>query len=174
MCAIDAFSKYAWVVPLKDKKESSLVNVFQKIISEKKQTNKIWVDQGSEFWNNLFKKFLKINSIEVYSTHNEGKSVVAERLITRLKSKIFKHMAAISKNLYFNVLDDIIDKYKNTVHRTIKMKPIDVMPDSCADYNEDSHEKDPKFNVGDRVRISKYKNIFAKGTLKIGQTKFLF
>ena len=83
-------------------------------------------------------------------------------------------MAAISKNLYFNVLDDIVDKYKNTVHRTIKMKPIDVTPDSYADYNEDSHEKDPKFNVGDRVRISKYKNIFAKGTLKIGQTKFLF
>ena len=163
MCAIDAFSKYAWVVPLKDKKESSLVNVFQKVISEKNKPNKIWADQGSEFWNNRFKKFLKINSIEMYSVYNEGKSVVAERFITRLKSKIFKHMTAISKNLYFNILNDIVDKYKNTVHRTIKMKPIDVTPDSYADYNEDSNEKDPKFNVGDRVRISKYKNIFAKG-----------
>ena len=72
-------------------------------------------------------------------------------------------MTAVSKNVYFNVLVDIVDKYNNTVHRTIKMKPIDVTSDSYAEYNEDSNEKDPKFKVGDHVRISKYKNIFAKG-----------
>ena len=72
-------------------------------------------------------------------------------------------MAAISKNVYFDVLDDIVNKYSNTVHRTIKMKPIDVTSDSYAEYNEDSNKKDPKFKVGDHVRISKYKNIFAKG-----------
>ena len=82
-------------------------------------------------------------------------------------------MTAISKNVHFDVLDDIINKYNNTVHRTIKMKPIDVTSDSYAEYNEDSNEKDPKFKVGDLVRISKYKNILLKDTLKIGQKKLL-
>ena len=163
LCAIDLFSKYAWVVPLKDKRGISIVNAFQKIISEGRKPNKIWVDQGSEFYNNSFKDFLKINNIEMYSTYNEGKSVVAERFIRTLKNKIFKHMTAVSKNVYFDVLDDIVDKYNNTVHRTIKMKPIDVTSDSYAEYNEDSNVTKPKFKVGDHVKISKYKNIFAKG-----------
>ena len=94
----------------------------------------------------------------MYST-----SIVAERFIRTLKYKIFKHMTAISKNVYFDVLDDIVNKYNNTVHRTIKMKPIDVTSDSYAEYNEDSNVTKPKFKVGDHVRISKYKNIFAKG-----------
>ena len=99
----------------------------------------------------------------MYSTYNEGKSVVAERFIKVLKNKIFKRMTAISKNIYLDALDDIVNKYKNTVHRTIKMKPINVTSDSFAEYNENSNKKNPKFKVGDHVRISKYKNIFAKG-----------
>ena len=99
----------------------------------------------------------------MYSTHNEGKSVVAERFIRTLKNKIYKHMTAISKNLSFNVLNNIVDKYNNTYHKTIKMKLIDVKSDSFAECNEESNEKDPKFEVNDHVRISKYKNIFAKG-----------
>ena len=99
----------------------------------------------------------------MYSIHNEEKSVVAERFIRTLKNKIFKRMTAISKNVYFDVLDDIVNKYNNTVHRTIKMKPIEVTDDSYAEYNEDSNKKDPKFKVGDHVRISKYKNIVGKG-----------
>ena len=83
-------------------------------------------------------------------------------------------MTAVSKNLYFDVLDDIVNKYNNTLHRTIKMKPIDLTSDSYAEYNEDSTEKDPKFKVGDRVRISKYKKTFLlKDILQIGQKKFL-
>ena len=89
----------------------------------------------------------------MYSSHNEGKSVVAERLIRTLKNKVFKHMTAISKNIFFDVLNDVVNKYNNTVHRTIKMKPIDVTSDSYTEYNED---------FGDHVRISKDKNIFAK------------
>ena len=99
----------------------------------------------------------------MYSTHNEGKSVVAEKFIRTLKNEIYKHMAAISKNVYFDVLLDIVDKYNNTYHKTIKMKPMDVENDSFAEYNKESNEKDTKFKVGDHVRISKYKNIFAKG-----------
>ena len=84
---------------------------------------------------------------------------------------IFKHMTAISKNVYFDVVDDIVNKYNNTIHRTIKMKPIDVTDDSYVDFNENFNKKDPKFKVDDHVRISKYKNIFAKGY--IGLNKFL-
>ena len=141
LCAIGLFSKYAWVVPLKDKQGTSIVNTFQKIISKGRKSNKIWVDQCSEFYNNSFKDFLKINNIEMYSTYNEGKSVVAKRFIRTLKNKIFKHMTAIPKNVYFDVLDDILNKYNKTVHRTIKMRPIDVTSDSYAEYNEDFNKK---------------------------------
>ena len=99
-------SKYAWVVPLKDKRAISIVNAFQKIISKGRKPNKIWVDQGGEFYNNLFKRFLKNNNIEMYSTFNEGKSVVAERFIRTLKNKIFKHVAAVDVF--------IVNKYNNT------------------------------------------------------------
>ena len=89
LCAIDLFSKYPWVVPIKDKKGVSIVNAIQKIISERREPNKIWVHQGSEFYNNFFKDFLKINNIEMYSTYNEGKSVIAERFIRTLKKQNF-------------------------------------------------------------------------------------
>ena len=99
LCAIDLFSKDAWVFSLKDKRGVSIVNAFQKIISEGRKPIKIWVDQSSEFYNNSFKDFLKINNIEMYSTYNEGKSVAAERFIRTLKNKSFKHMTAILKNV---------------------------------------------------------------------------
>ena len=99
----------------------------------------------------------------MYSTFNEEKSVIAERFIRTLKNKISMHMTAISKNVYYDASDDIVNKYNNTVHRTIKMKPIDVTNDSFAEYNEESNKKDPKFKIGDHVKISKYKNILAKG-----------
>ena len=100
----------------------------------------------------------------MYSIYNEGKSIVAERFIKTLKNKIFKHMSAISKNVYFDVIDDIKynNKYNITVHRTIQMKQVDVNSDSYAEYNEDSNKKDPKLKVGDDVRISRHKSIFAK------------
>ena len=136
----------------------------KKILSDSnRRPSKKWVDQGSEFYNKSFKDFLKINNIEMYSTYNEGKSAVAERFIRTLKNKIFKHMTAIQQNIYFDVLDDIVDKYNNTVHRTIKIKPIQVTDNYYAEYNEDpSNNKNPKFKLGDNDRISKYKNIFAK------------
>ena len=156
LCAIDLFSKYVFVVPLKDKKGTTIANAFQSILdNSKRKPNKIWVDQGSEFYNTHFQKWLKDNNIGMNSTNNKEKSVVAERFIRTLKNKIYKHMTAISKNVYFNVLN-IINEYNNTYHRTIKMKPIDVKNDSFAEYNEESNEKDPKFKVGDHVRISQY------------------
>ena len=99
----------------------------------------------------------------MYSIHNEGKSVVAEIFIRTLKNKIFKHMTAISKNVCFDVLDYIANKYNNIIHRIIKVTPIDVEDNTYIDSKKEVNDKDPKFKVGDHVRISKYKNIFAKG-----------
>ena len=98
----------------------------------------------------------------MYSTYNEGKSVVAERFIRTLKNKLYKHMTATGKNVYYDVLDDIVNKYDNTKHSTIKMKPTDVKNNKRV-YIDEHNEKDSRFKVGDRVRISRYKNIFAKG-----------
>ena len=151
LCVIDLYSKYPFVIPLKDKKGISIVNAFDK---------------------NNFKKRLSDNNIIMYSTYNEGKSVVAERFIRTLKNKLYKNMTATGKNVYYDVLDDVVNKYNNTKHSTIKMKPIDVgdMTKSSSlelnnkrVYIDEHNEKDSRFKVGDRVRISKFKNIFAKG-----------
>ena len=102
LCVIDLFSKYAFVVLLKDKKGISIVNAFDKIIKQSnRKPNKIWVDQGGEFYNNAFKKWLSENDIIMYSTYNEGKSVVAERFIRTLKNKLYKHMTPTGKNVYY-------------------------------------------------------------------------
>ena len=169
LCVIDIFSKYAWVVPLKDKKGISISNTFQKILDKsERKPNKIWVDKESQFYNNSSKKWLKYNDIEMYFIHNGGKSVVAERFIRKLKNRIYKYMSAISKNVYIDKLDYIVNEYNNTYHRTIKMKPVDVKNNTYIDSMElhsekEVNDKDPKFKVGDHVRISKYKNIFAEG-----------
>ena len=97
---------------------------------------------------------------------------MAERFIRALKNKIYKHLKAVSKNVYFDVLDDIVDEYNNTYHRTIKMKPVDVKIDSFGECNEESNEKDPKFEIGDHVRISKYKTFLVKHILQIGEKNF--
>ena len=98
----------------------------------------------------------------MYSAFNEGKSVVAERLIRTLKNKLYKHMTATGKNVYYDVLDGVIYEYNNTKHNTIKMKPKDIENNKRV-YIDEHNEKDSRFKVGDRVRISKFKNIFAKG-----------
>ena len=152
LCVIDIFSKYGWVVPLKDKKGASIDNAFQKILKKSdRKPNKIWVDKGSEFYNSSFKKWLKDNDIEMYSIHNEGKSVVAERFIRTLKTKIYKYMTSVSKNVYIDKLDDMVGEYNNTYHRTIKMKPIDVKDNTYIDFKKEVNDKYPKFKVGDHV-----------------------
>ena len=156
-------SKYAFVVPLKDKKGISVTNGFNKIIKQSgRKPNQILVDQGSEFYNHVFKRWLSRNNIIMYSSYNEGKSVVAERFIRTLKNKLYKHVTATGKNVYY-VLDDIVNEHNNTKHNTIKMKPKDVGNNNKRVYIDEHNEKGSRFKVGDRVRISKFKNIFAKG-----------
>ena len=164
LCVIDIFSKYAWVVPLKDKKGVSIVAAFQSILKQSnRKPNKTWVDKGSEFYNASFKKWLQDDDIVMYSTHNEGKSVFGERFIRTLRNEIYKCITSISKNAYIDKLDDIVNKYNNKNHKTTKMQPIDVKNNTYITFDKEVNDKGPKFKVGDQVRISKYKNIFAKG-----------
>ena len=128
-----------------------------------RRPNKIWFDKGGEFCNNSFKKWLKDNDIEMYLKHNKGKSAVAERFIKTLKNKMYKYMTSISKSVYIDKLDDIVDEYNNTYQRASKMKPIDVKDNTYIDFEKEVNDKDPKFKLGDYVRISKYRNIFVKG-----------
>ena len=158
LCVIGIFSKHAWFVPLKDKKSVNIVNAFQNSLKQlARKRHKVWVDKGSEFYNSHFKKWLNDNNI-----HNEGKSVIAERFITTINKKIYKYMISISKNVYIDKLDNIANEYNNT-YRTIKMKPTDVKDNTYFDFGKEVNDNDPKFKVADHVRISKYKNIFAKG-----------
>ena len=99
----------------------------------------------------------------MYSTHNAGKSVVVERFIRTLKNKIYKHITSISKNVYIDKLDDIVNEYNSTYQRTIKMKPIDVKDNTYINIDKEVNAKDPQLKVGDLVGISKYQHIFAKG-----------
>ena len=149
---------------MKDKKGISIVNAFNKIIkqSNSRKPNKIWVEQGNEFYNNVFKKWLSDNDVIMHSTYNESKSVIAEIFIRTLKNKLYKHTTAIGKNVYYDVLDDVVNEYNSNKHSTIKMKPIDVI-DNKRVYIDEHNEKDSRFKVDDRVRICKFKNIFAKG-----------
>ena len=105
--------------------------------------------------------WLEKNVIKMYSTHNEGKSVIPERFFRTLKNKIYKYMTSISKNVYVDKSDDIVNKYNDTYHSTIKMKPVDVKSSIYIDSSKENNSKDSKFKIGDIVRISKYKNIFA-------------
>ena len=116
-----------------------------------------------DFLTILLKKWIKENYLEMYSTHYKWKSVVAERFFRTLENKIYKYITSVSKNAYIDKLVDIVNEYNNTYHRTIKMKPIDVKDDTYIYFGKENNDKDPKVQFGDHVRISKPKNIFAKG-----------
>ena len=106
------------------------------------------------------KSWLEKNDIKMYSTHNEGKSVVAERFIRTIKNKIYKYMTSVSKNVYIDKSDDIVHKYNNKKNRTIKMKPLDVKDNTYIDFGKEVNDNNFKFKVGDHVRISKCKESF--------------
>ena len=125
-----------------DEKGISIVNALQKIFKKSnRKPNKIWLDKGSEFYNSSFKKWLKESDIEMYSTNNEGKSVITERFIRTLKNKIYEYMTSISKNVYIDKLDDIVRKYNNTYHTSIEMKPVDVKDNNISILKKKSMKK---------------------------------
>ena len=150
------------------KKGITITNLFQKILKDSnRKPNKTWVGKASEFYNNSFKKWFKNIDMGMYSIHSKRKSVVAETFIRTLKTKIYKYMTSMPRNLYINKLDDIVNEYNNKYHRTSKIKPVNVKDNTYIDLmewhsNKEINDKDPKFKVGDHARIYKYKNIFTK------------
>ena len=155
---------YTGVIPLKDKKGIKITNAFQNFSKESsRKPSKIWVDKCSEFYNRWMKLFLQNNNIEMYSTHNDGKSVVVERFIRTVKNKISKYMTSISKSVYIDKLDDTVNEHNNKCHSTIKQKPVDVKSNTYSNSSKKINDEDPKFEIGDIVEISKYKNIFSTG-----------
>lgn len=125
-----------------------------------RKPKKIWVDQCGEFCNRSMKLWLHKNSNEMYSIHNDGKSVTIEKFIKILKTKIYKHMTVVSKSVYIDRLNEIVDIYNNAYYRTIKMKPAGVIVDTYINYVYEHKKTDPKFKVGNHVRVLKY---FCKG-----------
>ena len=128
---------------LKDKKGITVSNAFRKILDESKRReaksygrklNKILADKGSKFYNRSMKSWIEKNDLEMCSTHNEGKYIIAERFVWTLKDKICKCMNSISKNVYIDKLDDKVNKYNNTYHNTIKINPVDVKLSIYIDY----------------------------------------
>ena len=131
----------------------------RKANSKGRKPNKIWVDKDSEFYYRSMKSWLQENDIEIYSTHNEGKFVVSERFIRTFNSKIYKYMTYISKNVYVNKLDDLVNEYNNTYHSTIKIKPVEVKSNTYINSSKETNDKYPKFKI---VILLDYENYFCK------------
>ena len=167
LCVIDIFSKYGWIVPIKDKTGKSVAVAFDKIFTNSgRKPDKMWVDKGKEFYN----KDVKSLGVELYSTENKEKSCVIERWNRTMKEKMFKYFTANSTRQYIDVLDDMVSLYNNTRHTSIKMTPTKA----SIKANEKAvwlnlygglypDRVQPKFSIGDRVRISKKKKTFEKG-----------
>ena len=165
LAVIDVFSKYGWLIPLKDKTGKSVASALKTIFKERKP-EMMWVDKGKEFYNKDVKEL-----IELYSTENEEKSSVVERWIRTMKEKMWKYFTTNSTNVYINVLPDLVREYNNTRHSSIKMSPVEASEKknefkvwkTLYPNRLDILDINPKFSVGDKVRISKKKELFEKG-----------
>ena len=145
---IDIYSNYAWALLLKDKNGILITNAFPKLLYQSnRKSDRTWLDRGSEFFNRSMKSWLQNNDVEMCSTHHEGKSVVDERFVTTFKNKIYKLLTSVSKDAYINKLDDIVNKYNNAYHITIKMKPVDVKSTTYIDFIKGNNKEEPKFEV---------------------------
>ena len=155
---------------MKDKKGITITKAFQEILYESgRSPNKIWVDDDSEFYNRSIKSWLQDNGMEMYSTHSEGKSVVAVIFSRTLKNKICECMTSKSKDVYIDKLVDIANNYNNTYHSTIKMKPVDVKSSTYIDFDKENNKESPNIK-------SKYRNIksfLKKVRFQIRVKKFL-
>ena len=171
LTCIDIFSKHAWVVPLKTKQGQELVKAFQTILSSGRKPNKLQTDQGTEFLNRVFQKFLREKNIDFFTVNSGLKASVVERFNRTFKNKMYKYFTAKNTLTYIDVLPKLVKSYNNTYHRSIKMKPSQVTKSNEAKvwdilYGNDVDKRVRyKFQVGDRVRISKVKRMFEKSYL---------
>ena len=173
LTVIDVFSKYAWAEPLKSKQGEDICKAFQKIFNSKRIPQKLHVDQGTEFYNARFKSLLKAKNVRLYSTNSEVKACVVERFNRTLKERMWRMFTHFDNHVYYTNLAKLITSYNNTVHSSIKFKPVDVRKSNQDEiflnlygYQKDDGPEDAvstKFEVGDLVRISRYKGKFEKG-----------
>ena len=162
---MDVFTKHACIKPFlkKKKKDKTVLNAFIEIVNESnRKPNKLWVDQGREFYSKLTHEWLDNNDILMYSIHSEGKSVMAERFIKTLKVKIFKKITADNSKFHLSYLNKLVYQYSNTYHHSNNKKPINAHY-SALNEKIKMNPKAPKFKINDRVRITKYRNVFSKG-----------
>ena len=168
LTCIDIFSKFAWVIPLKDKRGITIKNALEKIFNERKPKF-LWTDRGTEFYNKQVQDLLNENNIKLYSTNNsEIKSAVIERFNRTFKNMMYKKFTENNNTIFYNILDELVNNYNNKYHSTIKMTPIEgskkVNENKIKNiYNFEKTKKPGKFKIGDRVRLSLEKNIFEKG-----------
>ena len=171
LLVIDTFSKYGWIIPLKNKAGKTMVEAFKSIFKEGRKPEKLWTDKGREFYNKDVKDLLKSYLIELYSTENEEKSSIVERWIRTMKDKIWKYFTDSRTQRYLDVLPDLLEDYNNTVHSSTEFTPVEVSKKKnelavWRNLYPDRHKISrltPKFSVGDEVRISKKKKVFEKG-----------
>ena len=171
LMVLDVFSKYGWIIPLKDKKGETVSEAFKTILKEDRKPEYLWVDKGKEYYDKHVKDLLEKNNIRMYSTENEEKSSVCERWNRTIKTKMWKQFTVQGNTQYLDMLPKLVKKYNNTKHSSIKMTPIEaskkknegmVYFNLYGDIQQLSSK--PKFKFGDKVRISKYKrSVFDKG-----------
>ena len=161
---IDVFSKYGWIMPLKDKEGETVTGAFKTIFKEGRKPQYLWTDKGKEFYNKHLKEFLDKHKITLYSTENEEKSCVVDRWNRTMKNKMWKMCTANNNTVYWDKLDNLVNEYNNTKHSSIKMTPIEVSNkknQGTVYFNLYGNLKPlatkPKYKIGDKVRISKYK-----------------
>jgi hypothetical protein len=170
LTVIDILSKYAWGIPLTNKRSSTVLDAFENIMkSSDRKPNKLWTDSGSEFYSTVFKKFLKENDIIIYSVYNENHSAVVERFNRTLKEAMWRKFDENDNQKWMKMLPELLYEYNNKVHSTIKMTPNEASKDKNEDElstrmtTANDKKQNPKFKVGDRVRISRIKKHFEKG-----------
>ena len=171
LMVLDVFSKYGWIVPLKDKKGETVAEAFKKIFKEGRKPQYLWTDKGKEYYNKHVKELLDKNKITLYSTENEEKSSVCERWNRTIKTQMWKQFTIQGNTMYLDMLPKILKYYNNTKHSSIKMTPIEASKkknEGVVYFNlygdMETLKQKPKFKIGDMVRISKYKRkVFDKG-----------
>ena len=172
LMVIDVFSKFGWIEPLKNKKGETVANAFEKIFKSNRQPRLLWVDKGKEFYNKNVNQLLSRKNIKLYSTENDEKSSVAERFNRTIKQNMWKMFSANNNTIYFNKIGELLKNYNSSWHRSVQMSPIAASDIKNTHqvfanlYSDEIYKQvtKPKFRIGDRVRISKYKRkLFDKG-----------
>ena len=171
LMVLDVFSKYGWILPLKDKKGETVTEAFKMLIKEGRKPEYLWTDKGKEYYNKHLKDLLEKNKITLYSTENEEKSSVCERWNRTIKTKMWKQFTVQGNTQYLDMLPKLVKEYNKTKHSSIKMTPTEASKkknEGTVYFNLYGDMKPlsakPKFKVGDKVRIIKYKcKVFDKG-----------